>query len=424
MKRLVWNLLALAFLPAFVLAALLPGRRARFVWGPVPILSNRYWSEAIKAGGRDSITIMEGHYGINRREDWDFIYDDFAPRWLPHVVRMGLGACLAHLHVLRRAQVVHLTFDGFVLGRTAWWRLEAPLFRLAGIKTIVMPYGADVFAYSRIADLSTRYGLLASYPHFGRRDDRITERIDYWSRHADAMLGGFIMDGLPRWDVTTTQTFTIDTDAWEPKADYTDADGVNAPVRVLHTPNHRGFKGTEFVVDAVERLQAEGLKIELVLLEKVPNDQVRTVMRSVDILVEQIIWPGYALSGIEGMASGLTVLSNLTDESATRVLRRYAFLDECPIVATNPENIADNLRRLVRDPALRATLGRAGRAYAEKYHSAEAARFLFGSIYAKLLDGADVDLMNLYHPLRSAHCRAQPKVRHPLIDSALPPEAA
>ena len=34
---------------------------------------------------------------------------------------------------------------------------------------------------------------------------------------------------------------------------------VTGPVRVLHTPNHRGFKGTEFLVDAVGYNKVRGL---------------------------------------------------------------------------------------------------------------------------------------------------------------------
>ena len=39
---------------------------------------------------------------------------------------------------------------------------------------------------------------------------------------------------------------------------------------------------------------------------------------------------------------------------------------------TNPDTIAENLRRLVLDPALRRKLGRRGPPYVHKYHSLEA----------------------------------------------------
>jgi hypothetical protein len=422
-RALFWNLLVALFAPLFVVAALLPSARRRLLlWGSVPVVSNRYWSEALKEGGLPSMTVMEGWYSINRREDFDRYFEDFAPGFLPRVARLGLGTCLALLFALRQARVVHIPFSGFTLNRTWLWRLEPWLFRRAGVKIVCLPFGADAYIYSRLIDPSLRYGLLASYPHFARADVAIAKRVDLWSRYADAVVAGFIIDGLPRWDVTLPQMFVIDEREWQPRESYSRADGRNAAVRILHTPNHRGFKGTEFIVAAVEALKAEGLLIDLVLLEGVPNTEVKKAMGGVDVLAEQIIFTGYALSGIEGMASGLPVLANLESETYTRVHRRYGFLDECPVLSASPETVRDSLRLLVTRPDLRETLGRAGRAYVEKYHGYEAARFLFGSIYQRILDGKEVDLINLFHPLK-----APPRgfrVEHPLIENRYPGEGA
>jgi hypothetical protein len=113
-------------------------------------------------------------------------------------------------------------------------------------------------------------------------------------------------------------------------------------------------------------------------------------------------------------------MANLDHEAYTRLFRRYAFLNECPVLSTAPETLVDHLRLLVTRPELREALGRAGRHYAEKYHSNEAAQFLFGSIYDKILHGRDVDLINLYHPLTSEWVRGRPKVEHPLVENRWP----
>jgi glycosyltransferase involved in cell wall biosynthesis len=192
-------------------------------------------------------------------------------------------------------------------------------------------------------------------------------------------------------------------------------------VSVVHTPNHRGFKGTEFLLRAVEELKNEGLQIDLRLLERVPNAEVRRIVAETDILAEQFIATAYAMSGMEGMACGLPVMANLDSEYYTQVFRRYSFLNECPILSTTPETLRDNLRLLVNQPALREQLGRAGREYVEKYHSFEAARYLFGKIYDRILHGKEVDLIGLFHPLTSEFARTRPPVQHPLVNGALPP---
>jgi glycosyltransferase involved in cell wall biosynthesis len=214
---------------------------------------------------------------------------------------------------------------------------------------------------------------------------------------------------------------TIDTTLWRARRFYSPADGINDTVKILHTPNYRWFKGTEFLLRTVEELKADGLKIELLLIEKKPNDVIRCLMyEQADILAEQFIATGYGLNGIEGMASGLPVMANLENEAYMRLFRRYSYLTECPVLSTTPETLKQNLRLLITNPQLREELGLAGRQYVEKYHSEETAHYMFGSIYDKIWYGKDIDLMNLFHPLLSEYNRRQPLVRHPLIENKLP----
>ena len=423
-KAFLWNLLVTLFLPAFLLAAVLPsGRRGRFVWGSMPLISNKYWSAAVGALGHDSVTVMHNHFGINQRSDFDLYFEDYAPSILPLTVRRGLGTCLGLVAALRTTRVVHLSFMGFALNSSWLWRMEAPLFHLAGAKIVAMPFGGDFYRLSKVIDTSMRHVLLESYPNLVDEEPALDQRVAYWVKHADAVLCGMQVDAMARWDVALNQFFHIDTDAWPAVSDYSPNDGRNGRVRILHTPNHRAFKGSEFVVKAVEQLKDEGLDVELVLLEQVPNDVVREEMQRVDILAEQFIATGYALNAIEGMASGLPVLANLEHEAYTRLFRRYSFLDECPVLSTTPETLTENLRLLVTNPELRAELGRASRQFAEKYHSLAAARYLFGKIYERILDDRDIDLINLFHPLKSEYSRRIPRVSHPLVENHLPPDS-
>jgi glycosyltransferase involved in cell wall biosynthesis len=423
MRRLIWNLLVVLFAPIFLIAAALPSaRRRKIIWGSTPLINNKYWSAAVKEAGYDSLTVTDHYYSINKADDFDRLMADFGPSGLPRLARTGLGFCLALIWALRNARVMHMSYDGFALGRTWLWWLEPRLYRMAGIKTVIIPYGADAWMYSRVIDISLRHGLMASYPLQGRIEPRIRRRVEHWNSLADIVIAASMIDGAGRWDVVMNQNTVIDTRAWEPRTAYSANDGRNGPVRVIHTPNHRGCKGTEFIVAAAEKLKAEGLQVELVLLEGVANEEVKRRLLAADILIEQLLI-GYALSGVEGMATGIAVMSNLDNEAYTRVHRRFGFLDECPILSTTPETVTDNLRALVTDPALREQLGRAGRAYVEKYHSYEMARYLFGSIYENFFDGAKHDLMRLFHPLLSEYNRRRPYVRHPLVENRLPPPA-
>src|SRR4029079_17146352 len=107
----------------------------------------------------------------------------------------------------------HIPFEGGPLGYTRLRRFEAPLLRRAGVKTVVIPFGGDVFMYSRIADPLVRHGLLLSYPQLAALEPKITRQVEYWTKHADAILVGFTHDGLPRWDMIGVNFVCIDMDA-------------------------------------------------------------------------------------------------------------------------------------------------------------------------------------------------------------------
>ena len=403
--------------------AVVPKRRQELIWGPVPIVNNKYWSAAMRKMGYRSKTLMADRSTINKREDFDLYFGDVTPRFLwPKKLRELLAPYFALIHVIRNASVVHFPFTGGPFGNTSLWKIEAYLLRRARIRTIILPFGGDAYIYSQIMDPSLRNGLLTNYPQLARQELRVKRHVEYWTRHADVLLSGFLVDGMARWDCPIHNFICIDTNQWQAKSHYSTHDGTNGPVIVMHAPNHRGFKGTEFLIHAVKELQSDGLRIELVLLEGVPNDKVRESMQEVDILADQFIVTAYGLGAIEGMASGLPVMANLENEVYTRVFRRYSFLNECPILSASPENLRDNLRALVVNPELRRQLSQAGRAYVEKYHSYETAQYLFGSIYNKILHGKEIDLINLFHPLTSEYCRRRPLIQHPLIESQLPKE--
>ena len=132
-------------------------------------------------------------------------------------------------------------------------------------------------------------------------------------------------------------------------------------------------------------------------------------------MLDQFIFTGYSLNSIEGMAVGLPVISNLENEDLLRVCRRYSFLNECPILSSSPETVKERLKLLITNPELRKELGQLGRRYVEKYHSYKAAQYMFTNIFKKL-DGEDVDLMNLYHPLKSEYVKTN-YIKTPLVNN-------
>ncbi|MFK7923657.1 MAG: aminotransferase [Bacteroidia bacterium] len=388
----------------------------RLFFGSVPILNNFYWSRAMRMAGYQAETFVSDYYGsINNRTDWDVLLSE-KYRWWPELFRPFLG----FLRVIMCYDVLFISCQGAFIGTSPLWKIQAPILKLAAKKIVVLPFGSDAYVYRTVRSTSLLHGLLTSYPSQSRLQSRISNQVEYWCKNADIFIPGVMsFDGIGRWDALLPSHLFIDTNQWlyHPRVD--DADGTNGRVLICHAPNHRGFKGTEFVVDAVDRLKAQGLDVELRLIEGVQNSEVRRILGDeAHILVEQIVATGHALNGLEGMASGIPVVCNLEDSEFTLPLKRWSYLNECPIVSASPETIFETLEKLVRNPELRGQLGLACRLYTEKYHGLDSAQFLFENVIAYLY-GKDVDLLGLYHPLLGEYPNRSPKIQHPLKNNRI-----
>jgi glycosyltransferase involved in cell wall biosynthesis len=388
----------------------------RLVWGSAPIINNCYWSDAMKEAGFSSETFT-GTFSsiINKRSDWDRILDEeypFLPKFLKNYY--------AFLESLFKYDVFFISFRGFFLGNTALWRFQAFFLKLAGKKIVAIPYGGDAYVYRRINSTALQHALMMSYPLAAREQTKIARQVEYWCEHGDVVNPGLMgPDGFGRWEVLSPSSLCLNLDEWKPSQRNSFADGSSDKVIIAHAPNHRGFKGTEFVIDAVEKLKAEGLAIGLILIEGKQNTEVRDILRQdVDILVDQLIFPGHGLNAVEGLASGLPVISNLEDEAYLLPFRRWSYFSECPIASASPENVVEVLRKLVTRPELRRQLGKAGRAYAEKYHSPASAQYLFGEVI-EYLYGRRESLINIYHPLLGEYPKRKELVEHPLVDNRI-----
>ena len=356
------------------------GVRPRLIWGPLPVISLKYWSEAMRRAGYTSRTCVAGTYAINAREDFDVYRDQFGGG-------SGLSAVFRDYRFfawsLRRGDVFIRFLDGGFLRWSHLRWLEGPLLRLAGKRVIVSPYGSDIAVAGHLGDLEEP--LFADYPVLRDEAETIKRWVDYSLRWADLVIRNWQFGYLPRCDVVWLTQLGIDVEHWAVEGDRTgSATTATAEVTVLHAPNHRHVKGSVYLERAIEALREEGLRVRLELIEGRPNQEVRRAMAECDIVADQVL-AGYAMFAIEGMAMGKPVLANL--DSIPDELRDTEAMRACPIVDTDPERLRADLRALVLDEARRRELGRAGREFVLRYHSYEAVAEVWETIFTHVWRG-------------------------------------
>lgn len=347
------------------------GEKPAIVWGPVPIANLRNSVLADRLYGYRSETLVYRPYRPSDRPVFDRIWEPFGA--IPGLRQVG--PYFAFVWAGLRYDVFCFYFDGGLLGETPFWWAELPLLRLAGKKIVVWPYGGDARLPSRTRARGGWHAYSEIPPGKEDRDEReVRARLDAFGRWADRILGcADLVEDLPRLDGVLPYPF--DSEGWEPSEP--PADGT---VRIVHAPQHRNYKGTRYIVEAVERLRTESLDVELVLVEGRTTEDAREEYRRAAIVADQFLIGAYALLAIEAMALGRPVVCYLDP----RIARHHPEWRDCPIVSATPDTLTDELRRLVTDEDLRRELGRRGPDYVRAVHSLEAVGAQLDAIYRRL----------------------------------------
>jgi glycosyltransferase involved in cell wall biosynthesis len=135
-------------------------------------------------------------------------------------------------------------------------------------------------------------------------------------------------------------------------------------IKIMHAPTHRGFKGTLFIIEAINKLIQEGYAIELDLVEGVTHAELRERYASCDLFVDQILGGWYGTASIEAMAIGRPVVAFMRDTY-------YQYVDyklTIPVISADPDTIYEVLKDLIIHKERLPILGAQSREFVELIH--------------------------------------------------------
>lgn len=136
------------------------------------------------------------------------------------------------------------------------------------------------------------------------------------------------------------------------------------PFRIAHSPTERSFKGTDVFRRVCARLEAAGLQIEPVLIERRSHGDALAVKADCDAVFDSF-WLGMQGSGLEGAAMGLPVIAG--DPDAAREHR--ALCGQVPWTYANGESsLSEAIERLATDPAFCAAESARVGEFVHAYH--------------------------------------------------------
>lgn len=375
-----------------------PKRKPRLIFGATPIISIAYISRSLKMAGYQSHVVVLAESSIYSRDEFDVV---LCPRFKsPQILNVFCGHALAFTFFLKSIwmyDIFHLYFDGGFLRNGFWGNFELILLKLAGKKIILMPYGSDSFVYDHIPNPIWRHALMLEYSHYGKEAKRIEDSIRRQVKLADIVIGCLVhYINLPKWDLLPLTYYPVDLVKIRPS--YPSELHHGRQIKIAHACNHRGIKGTIFLIDAVNKLKNAGINVELDIIEKVSNKEALSRISKCDIYVDQLVF-GFAQAALEAMAAGKVVISAVDDSNDYEIFRQYSYLNECPIISANIKNIYEVLLYLVHVNIDLKGIGKKNRQYVETRHSFESCASMFDAIYQKIWFSKNIDLINFYHPL-------------------------
>lgn len=245
-------------------------------------------------------------------------------------------------------------------------RLELSILNARGCTLLIQYQGDD----ARQGDILRR---IYSYSHV----DEVEE--DYYSSEGDRIkrqqialiapqckrvyaLNPDLLNVLPERAVFLPYAH-IDLNDWVPRY----LPRKEGSLRVGHAPTHRAFKGTDYVLRAVQELQEAGHDIQLDLIEGVSNAAARRRYEEVDVLVDQLLCGWYGGVALEAMALGKPVIAYLRKEDFTHLPTELC--DQLPIVNADRGTIKDALLHLLQlDSESFTELQVRSRAFVETWH--------------------------------------------------------
>ncbi|GAA3105149.1 glycosyltransferase involved in cell wall biosynthesis [Kribbella aluminosa] len=260
-------------------------------------------------------------------------------------------------------EVTHLLFEA---GRPMFgqlpgdmWTADVPVLDQAGIKHGLVFHGSEIRDPAQHRD---QY----RFSPFRDPEDELTQRLQSANNNVRRHLGRY--NGAGPIFVTTPDLLEfVDNGIWLPLSVDIDTFASTQPVLerevpvVLHAPSASALKGSVYVDPVLKDLDARGL-IKYQRVQDVPHKELAELVKSADIVVDQMLLGSYGVFACEAMAAGRVTVGHIADPV------RNLLPTDLPIAEATPDDLAEVIERLVAERDTARKLADAGPSFVRDVH--------------------------------------------------------
>ena len=135
-------------------------------------------------------------------------------------------------------------------------------------------------------------------------------------------------------------------------------------VRIVHAPTSREGKHTELFLEATRQLIAEGLPIDVVIVENKTNAECLAIKATADIVYDQLKW-GYGCNSVEAWGMGIPVISGADEWTIGQMEKMWS---RTPFYQATEATLKQKIKDLALSADLRAEWGDIGSNHVTTHH--------------------------------------------------------
>ena len=251
---------------------------------------------------------------------------------------------------------------------------DLPLYRLFNKKLVFEYLGSDVMDYATVVE---RYNLSKTH-RFARNSSKVEsykkKRVLLHRQYADVQLvcAPCYVEYVPG-----SKVLPLGVDLTRFGFREKDFGGT---LIIMHAPTDMEFKGSAYILAALETLKAEGYPIEINLVRDVTHTELISEYQRSHIFIDQISIGWYGTASIEAMATGCPTACFID----SRYLQYIDFANQIPIVNVTREQVLDTIRELISDREKLKRLSLDSRTFVEDVHDIKEVTKHLTQIYHEL----------------------------------------
>jgi hypothetical protein len=326
------------------------------------------YRKGFESNGHTTYTVISRRNKFYPNAQYDVVLDECAKidTQMPKLLKQIFRSILTRYHSYKTFIIALFTCDIFIYntgGNIVPYKMDYKLIKMFNKKLVVIFLGSEIrhwYVYrlemERLGYAELFESGIEAYrtQNFGTYQEKL-ERVRSAEKYSDLILSHPSFAQLQRKPYMRGY-IGLELDKYRYNVP------LNSIPLIVHAPTNRGVKGTQYVINAIDKLKSKGYKLNFKLVEDMSNDELLDLLSEADIVIDELNSDSVGVLSTEAMATGNCVLTSY-------LVEHFDKESGCPILNTNRDNLYTNLEMLITDTNRRSLLARQGRIYVEKYNN-------------------------------------------------------